>query len=107
MLLSDFVKAIVITLTFISVAVICGTPGQVIIKRFSKEQCKFNPCLNGGKCIPGKIACECPGGRCRNIYQSCDRWAMEEKCEVVRTQTNFFDVNCAVSCKMCVADPSI
>jgi len=25
-------------------------------------------------------------GRCRNIYQSCDRWAMEEKCELVRTQ---------------------
>lgn len=32
---------------------------------------------------------------------------MEEKCEVVRTQTNFFDINCAVSCKMCAPDPSI
>jgi len=36
--------------------------GQVVIKRFSKEQCKFNPCLNGGKCVPGKTACECPSG---------------------------------------------
>uniref|UniRef100_A0A183CMM5 EGF-like domain-containing protein n=1 Tax=Globodera pallida TaxID=36090 RepID=A0A183CMM5_GLOPA len=88
--------------------------GQVVIKRFSKEQCKFNPCLNGGKCIPGKTSCECPSGwmgkychrRCRNIYQSCDRWAMEEKCELVRTQTNFFDINCAVSCKLCTPDPS-
>ncbi|KAL3107823.1 hypothetical protein niasHT_017055 [Heterodera trifolii] len=89
--------------------------GQVVIKRFSKEQCKFNPCLNGGKCIPGKTSCDCPSGwmgkychrRCRNIYQSCDRWAMEEKCELVRTQTNFFDINCAVSCKLCSPDPSI
>uniref|UniRef100_A0A915E411 EGF-like domain-containing protein n=1 Tax=Ditylenchus dipsaci TaxID=166011 RepID=A0A915E411_9BILA len=87
----------------------------VVIKRFSKDQCKFNPCLNGGKCIAGKIACECSFGwmgrfchrRCRNIYNSCDRWAMEEKCELVRTQTNFFDLNCAVSCKMCSPDPTV
>ncbi|CAK5122528.1 unnamed protein product [Meloidogyne enterolobii] len=45
--------------------------------------------------------------RCRNIYQSCDRWAMEEKCELVRTQTNFFDINCAVSCNLCIPDPAI
>uniref|UniRef100_A0A915PEJ5 EGF-like domain-containing protein n=1 Tax=Meloidogyne floridensis TaxID=298350 RepID=A0A915PEJ5_9BILA len=85
--------------------IISAVPGQVIIKRFSKDQCKFNPCLNGGKCVAGKTACDCPSGwmgkychrRCRNIYQSCDRWAMEEKCELVRTQTNFFDINCAVS----------
>uniref|UniRef100_A0A1I7Y3S9 Protein male abnormal 7 n=1 Tax=Steinernema glaseri TaxID=37863 RepID=A0A1I7Y3S9_9BILA len=87
----------------------------VVIKRFSKAQCKFNPCLNGGKCVPGKIACDCPHGwmgrfchrRCRNIYQSCDRWAMEDKCELVRTQTNFFDINCAVSCKMCTPDVTV
>lgn len=46
-------------------------------------------------------------GRCRNIYSSCDRWALEEKCELVRTQTNFFDINCAVSCHMCVPDPTV
>uniref|UniRef100_A0A914NEN3 EGF-like domain-containing protein n=1 Tax=Meloidogyne incognita TaxID=6306 RepID=A0A914NEN3_MELIC len=92
-----------------------AVPGQVVIKRFSKDQCKFNPCLNGGKCVAGKTACDCPSGwmgkychrRCRNIYQSCDRWAMEEKCELVRTQTNFFDINCAVSCNLCIPDPSI
>ncbi|KAI6226393.1 hypothetical protein M3Y99_01299300 [Aphelenchoides fujianensis] len=88
---------------------------QVVIKRFSQEHCRSNPCLNGGTCMPGKIACDCATGwmgrychrRCRNIYQSCDRWALEEKCEVVRTQTNFFDINCAISCKTCTADPSV
>uniref|UniRef100_A0A914R124 EGF-like domain-containing protein n=1 Tax=Parascaris equorum TaxID=6256 RepID=A0A914R124_PAREQ len=35
---------------------------QVVLKRFSKENCRFNPCLNGGKCVPGKIACECALG---------------------------------------------
>ncbi|KAI6189290.1 hypothetical protein M3Y98_00447000 [Aphelenchoides besseyi] len=88
---------------------------QVVIKRLSHEQCRTNPCLNGGTCTPGKIACDCAVGwmgrfchrRCRNIYQSCDRWALEEKCEVVRTQTNFFDINCAISCKTCTPDPSV
>ncbi|VDM24594.1 unnamed protein product, partial [Toxocara canis] len=91
----------------------CIVPAQVVLKRFSKENCRFNPCLNGGKCVPGKIACECAFGwmgrychrHCRNIYKSCDRWAMEDKCELVRTQTNFFDVNCAVSCQTCTPDP--
>jgi hypothetical protein len=32
---------------------------------------------------------------------------MEEKCELVRTQTNFFDINCAVSCKLCQPDFSV
>uniref|UniRef100_A0AC34QCH3 Uncharacterized protein n=1 Tax=Panagrolaimus sp. JU765 TaxID=591449 RepID=A0AC34QCH3_9BILA len=101
--------------SFVIFGVVCVTPGQVVIKRFSKEQCKINPCLNGGKCFPGKTGCECPKGwmgrychrRCSNIYQSCDRWAAEDKCEVVQTQTNFFDINCAVSCKKCVPDPTV
>uniref|UniRef100_A0A7E4V974 EGF-like domain-containing protein n=1 Tax=Panagrellus redivivus TaxID=6233 RepID=A0A7E4V974_PANRE len=113
--MSVFYRSVLFIAVLGVISVFCATPGQVIIRRFSKEQCRFNPCLNGGKCIPGKIACECPLGwmgrychrRCRNIYQSCDRWAMEEKCEVVRTQTNFFDINCAVSCKMCTPDASI
>uniref|UniRef100_A0A1I7S018 EGF-like domain-containing protein n=1 Tax=Bursaphelenchus xylophilus TaxID=6326 RepID=A0A1I7S018_BURXY len=87
----------------------------VVIKRLTAKQCLTNPCLNGGTCTPGKIACDCAHGwmgrfcnrRCRNIYQSCDRWALEEKCEVVRTQTNFFDINCAVSCGICTSDPSV
>lgn len=44
-------------------------------------------------------------GHCRNVYKSCERWALEDKCEQVRTQTNFFDINCAVSCHQCVPDP--
>uniref|UniRef100_A0A0N5CT76 EGF-like domain-containing protein n=1 Tax=Thelazia callipaeda TaxID=103827 RepID=A0A0N5CT76_THECL len=87
--------------------------GELVLKRFTKENCKFNPCLNGGSCIPGKISCVCAFGwmgrychrYCRNIYRSCDRWALEDKCEQIHTQTNFFDVNCAVSCKKCVPDP--
>uniref|UniRef100_A0AC35U542 EGF-like domain-containing protein n=1 Tax=Rhabditophanes sp. KR3021 TaxID=114890 RepID=A0AC35U542_9BILA len=87
----------------------------VVIRRLSREQCEAKPCLNGGTCIPGKIGCSCAKGwmgkfchrRCRNIYQSCDRWAMEEKCEIVRSQTNFFDLNCGVSCKTCIPDPAI
>ena len=31
---------------------------------------------------------------------------MEDKCHAVLTQTNFFDVNCALSCKMCALDPN-
>jgi len=32
---------------------------------------------------------------------------MEEKCEVIRTQTDFFDINCAVSCNVCRTDPLV
>jgi len=79
------------------------------IRRFTADTCRFNPCLNGGRCTPGKIACECKFGwmgrychrHCRDIYQSCPRWATEDKCELKHTQTNFFDINCAISCKMC------
>ncbi|KAF8354229.1 mab-7, partial [Pristionchus pacificus] len=88
---------------------------QFVYKRFTKETCATNPCLNNGKCTPGKLACECATGwmgrychrKCRNIYKSCDRWAMEDKCESVRTQTNFFDVNCALACKMCTPDEAM
>ncbi|VDN57489.1 unnamed protein product [Dracunculus medinensis] len=85
---------------------------MLVLKRFTANTCQLNPCLNGGKCIPGKIACECSHGwmgqfchrHCRNIYKSCDRWALEEKCEMVRTKTNFFDINCAISCHRCTPD---
>jgi hypothetical protein len=46
-------------------------------------------------------------GPCRDIYASCERWQTEAKCELVRTQTNFFDVNCAVSCQVCTPDVTI
>ncbi|PAV78636.1 hypothetical protein WR25_12808 [Diploscapter pachys] len=31
---------------------------------------------------------------------------MEDKCHAVITQTNFFDVNCALSCNLCTQDPT-
>jgi hypothetical protein len=48
----------------------------VVIKRLSAEQCRINPCMNGGICeccivnqnsfkhlgTPGKLACECAPG---------------------------------------------
>ncbi|VDK65320.1 unnamed protein product [Onchocerca ochengi] len=85
---------------------------QLALKKLTKENCKFNPCLNGGTCIPGKVSCLCTSGwmgrychrHCRNVYKSCERWALEDKCEQVRTQTNFFDINCAVSCHQCIPD---
>ncbi|CAL2052805.1 unnamed protein product [Caenorhabditis brenneri] len=87
---------------------------QLVFKRFTEETCRNNPCLNGGTCTPGKLACTCSQGwmgrychrKCRNIYKSCDRWAVEDKCHTILTQTNFFDVNCAISCKMCSPDPN-
>ncbi|KAI6177401.1 hypothetical protein M3Y97_00903100 [Aphelenchoides bicaudatus] len=99
-------------LAFSTLTNVCAV---VVIKRLSVEQCRVNPCLNNGVCTPGKLACDCAPGwmgrfchrRCRNIYQSCDRWALEEKCEVVRVQTNFFDINCAVSCNVCKPDPTV
>lgn len=35
---------------------------QFVYKRFTKETCATNPCLNNGKCTPGKLACECATG---------------------------------------------
>ncbi|KHJ92874.1 hypothetical protein OESDEN_07230 [Oesophagostomum dentatum] len=44
-------------------------------------------------------------GKCRNIYKSCERWALEDKCHTILTQTNFFDLNCALACNLCKPDP--
>ncbi|VDM74506.1 unnamed protein product [Strongylus vulgaris] len=87
---------------------------QLVFKRFTAENCRVNPCLNGGKCIPGKLNCQCTQGwmgrfchrKCRNIYKSCERWALEDKCHTILTQTNFFDVNCALACNLCTPDPN-
>ncbi|CAD5216208.1 unnamed protein product [Bursaphelenchus okinawaensis] len=106
---------VVLISTVIVISSLQMASSTVVIKRLTAKQCLTSPCLNGGTCTPGKIACDCAPGwmgrfcnrRCRNIYQSCDRWALEEKCEVVRTQTNFFDINCAVSCGICSPDPSV
>ncbi|CAD6185532.1 unnamed protein product [Caenorhabditis auriculariae] len=108
---SSVVLKLVLLLVFFST--VGSKTTQLIYKRFTIDTCRTNPCLNGGTCTPGKLACQCAQGwmgrychrKCRNIYKSCDRWAIEDKCHTVLTQTNFFDVNCAVSCKMCDVDP--
>uniref|UniRef100_A0A0N5ADD7 Protein male abnormal 7 n=1 Tax=Syphacia muris TaxID=451379 RepID=A0A0N5ADD7_9BILA len=82
----------------------------LILKKFTEKDCEKNPCLNGGKCIPGKYSCECTLGwmgthchrYCRDIYKSCQRWKDEGQCNLRRTQTNFFSLNCAVSCHKCI-----
>ena len=38
---------------------------------------------------------------CQDIYLSCTRWDRESRCENMRTRTDFFDVNCAVTCGVC------
>uniref|UniRef100_A0A8R1TUN0 EGF-like domain-containing protein n=1 Tax=Onchocerca volvulus TaxID=6282 RepID=A0A8R1TUN0_ONCVO len=96
----------------VTTIIFCNCQQQLALKKLTKENCKFNPCLNGGTCIPGKVSCLCTSGwmgrychrHCRNVYKSCERWALEDKCEQVRTQTNFFDINCAVSCHQCIPD---
>ncbi|KAK6034826.1 EGF-like domain protein, partial [Cooperia oncophora] len=85
---------------------------QLVYKHFTSETCRVNPCQNDGRCIPGKLSCQCTQGwmgrfchrKCRNIYKSCERWAAEDKCHAVLTQTNFFDVNCALACNLCKPD---
>jgi hypothetical protein len=43
-------------------------------------------------------------GPCQDIYKSCMRWEHEDRCQSMRQQTKFFDINCAVTCKMCHYD---
>ncbi|CAJ0933827.1 unnamed protein product, partial [Mesorhabditis belari] len=100
-------------LTIVFVFVRLGD-AQFFVKKFTEEQCKATPCLNGGRCVPGKANCQCERGwmgkwchrKCRDVYKSCDRWAVEGKCNTVLAQTNFFEVNCAIACKLCTPDVS-
>ncbi|CAI5456400.1 unnamed protein product [Caenorhabditis angaria] len=112
--MTNILPFIVLISTVLLIIPVGSKTTQLIYKRFTAETCKNNPCLNGGTCTPGKLACQCAQGwmgrychrKCRNIYKSCDRWAVEDKCHTVLTQTNFFDVNCAISCNMCTPDPT-
>lgn len=60
--LFNFVKYSIILSLYINKINAKISPGTVIIKRFSKEHCETKPCMNGGICIPGKIACDCAPG---------------------------------------------
>lgn len=45
-------------------------------------------------------------GPCQDIYKSCDRWKRENRCENMKDVTDFFDINCAVTCAMCTYQQS-
>ena len=45
-------------------------------------------------------------GPCQNVYRSCSKWKKQKQCELMRSHTDFFDKNCAVSCDQCVFDNS-
>ncbi|VDO64483.1 unnamed protein product [Heligmosomoides polygyrus] len=72
---------------------------QLIYKHFTHETCRLNPCQNDGVCIPGKLSCQCVQGWMGRFCHT------EDKCHTILTQTNFFDVNCALACNLCKPDP--
>lgn len=45
-------------------------------------------------------------GACQDVYKSCDFWKQEDKCDLMRPTTSFFDINCPVSCDQCTYDNS-
>lgn len=53
---------------------------QIIYKRFTEETCRINPCLNGGKCVAGKLACVCSQGwmgrYCHSKFLTCSHIRM-------------------------------
>lgn len=57
-----FVKIFIVLSSYFVTSYAQITRGTVIIRRFSKEHCRINPCMNGGTCTPGKIACDCALG---------------------------------------------
>uniref|UniRef100_A0A5S6QRG0 EGF-like domain-containing protein n=1 Tax=Trichuris muris TaxID=70415 RepID=A0A5S6QRG0_TRIMR len=75
------------------------------------DQCSPNPCLNKGVCknVPKSYVCQCPLGYmgptchrpCQDVYGSCGFWGEQEKCETMRPATDFYDINCAVTCGQC------
>ncbi|CDW56194.1 Reeler and EGF 2 and DUF1794 and EGF and ShK doma in containing protein [Trichuris trichiura] len=75
------------------------------------DQCDPNPCLNKGICknVYRSFVCQCPFGYmgttchrpCQDVYGSCGYWGEQDKCETMRPATDFYDVNCAVTCGQC------
>ncbi|KHJ44276.1 EGF-like domain protein [Trichuris suis] len=72
------------------------------------DQCDPNPCLNKGICknVYKSYVCQCPLGYmgatchrpCQDVYGSCGYWGEQDKCETMRPATDFYDINCAVTC---------
>ncbi|KRZ54719.1 Protein male abnormal 7 [Trichinella nativa] len=86
-----------------------GFTGKFCEKKI--DHCKPNPCANGALCRSefNSYTCYCSPGYmgekchrpCQDIYGSCDHWGEQNKCEIMRPATTFFDVNCAVTCGQC------
>ncbi|VDK44693.1 unnamed protein product [Anisakis simplex] len=80
--------------------------------------CGVNFCKHNGTCTEkrnGELGCKCPSGSagehcergpCQDIYGSCKLWQRQGQCELMRYHTNFYDLNCAVSCEQCTANNS-
>ncbi|VDM93219.1 unnamed protein product, partial [Onchocerca ochengi] len=75
------------------------------------NECNFRRCKNGAKCVdkwndylcicePGWMGKDCDRP-CQDIYRSCNQWKKQGQCEQMRGHTQFFDVNCALSCGQC------
>ncbi|KIH52177.1 EGF-like domain protein, partial [Ancylostoma duodenale] len=41
-------------------------------------------------------------GPCQDVYGSCRTWKREGQCDIPRESTDFFHLNCPVSCEKCV-----
>uniref|UniRef100_A0A158Q5I4 EGF-like domain-containing protein n=1 Tax=Dracunculus medinensis TaxID=318479 RepID=A0A158Q5I4_DRAME len=75
------------------------------------DECSFKRCMNSEKCIdkwndykciclPGWMGKNCDRP-CQDIYRSCNFWKRHGQCELMRSHTDLFDLNCAVSCNQC------
>ncbi|KAJ1363283.1 hypothetical protein KIN20_023120 [Parelaphostrongylus tenuis] len=75
------------------------------------DECELNKCKNSVKCIDkfDDYECVCEDGwigkncdrPCEDIYGSCKFWKREEQCEIPREETDFFEINCPVTCGKC------
>ncbi|CAL2031806.1 unnamed protein product [Caenorhabditis brenneri] len=87
-----------------------GTTGRKCEREIN--ECGWNKCQNGAKCVDlfNDYRCDCADGwmgrncerPCQDIYGSCRVWKREGQCEQMRNATDFFDLNCAASCEVCV-----
>ncbi|KAK6738263.1 hypothetical protein RB195_020397 [Necator americanus] len=76
------------------------------------DECRLNKCQNAVECIDkfDDYECVCERGwigkdcdrPCQDVYGSCRTWKREGQCEIPRESTDFFEVNCPVSCEKCV-----
>lgn len=87
-----------------------GTTGRKCEREIN--ECGWNKCQNGAKCVDlfNDYRCDCADGwmgrncerPCQDIYGSCRVWKREGQCDQMRNATDFFDLNCAASCGVCV-----